>query len=300
MKKDHIFIQCAGYRDPELKNTIRTAIQNAANPDQMVFGICWQGKFRELKEQLYVRELKKCRTVLIDMDASQGIGYARHKAQQMYEGEQYVLQIDSHMKFLPNWDKMCIRLLDRCPSEKPLLSAYLTCYQAEEEPGCYRLGASDFAKNGNLTIVGMSVIKGKKPELGFLCSGHFVFSEAELYDEVPVDPYLQFLYEETLIAPRAWTNGWDIFYPHKAPMQHRWGRAYRNTNWDDLDVKKQVRACAKRYREILEIIPQTEDYGRYGMGNARTLKEYERFSGLNFRDLTISRKAKKGYPTNPY
>jgi len=37
-----IFVQIASYRDPQLLPTLRDCIKNAKNPDNLVFGICWQ------------------------------------------------------------------------------------------------------------------------------------------------------------------------------------------------------------------------------------------------------------------
>jgi hypothetical protein len=294
MKKGHIFVQCASYRDPDLKQTVKSALENAIWPDNITFGICWQGPMKELKRDLYYKGMPQCRTVLIEMNAAKGIGYARHKAQMMYEGEEFILQIDSHMLFMPNWDRMCIRMLNRCPSNRPLLTAYLTDHAIKEDPGCYRLGINEFDENQNVVVTGMNIIKRNKPQPGILASGHFVFADAKLFEEVPIDPEMQFLYEETLIAPRAWTSGWDIFYPHKAPMQHKWNRAYRKLNWNDQDTTSPEEHCKMLYHQIVGIQPGYN--GKYGMGNARSLEAYEQFTGINFKNQTFTKRAKKGFP----
>ncbi len=290
MKKDHIFVQCASYRDPELRYTIRTAFNNAEHPERLRFGICWQGKIDELKEQIHPKSLPQCRTVLIEADSAQGIGYARYKAHLMHEEEEYYLQIDSHMKFLPGWDTMCIEMLNECESNKPFLTAYFTDHRAEEDPGAYRLAADYFDENDkNLIITGLKVIeKAKKPVPGILASAHFVFSKSEMFEEAPPDPNLQFLFEETVIAPKCYTYGWDIFYPYKAPLQHRWGRNYRNTNWPDDSYSGKV------YRQLRCIEPGFHDFGKFRLGKKRTLEEYERYSGISFKDQTIAPRAKKG------
>jgi len=302
MKKGHIFIQCASYRDPELGHTVKSAISNADHPENVSFGICWQGKISgkektaELERDLYLNGMKQCRVILIHMDSSKGIGYARHKAQTMHEGEEFTLQIDSHMRFMPSWDTTCIKMLQSCPSRKPILTAYLTDYAIGEEPGCWRLGASEFDENDNVVVTGQNIIQAQKPQLGILASGHFLFAQSNFFEEVPVDPEMQFLYEETLIAPRAWTSGWDIYYPHKAPLQHKWNRSYRNTNWNDLNTGSQEERCKELYQQLVGITPGYHNFGKYGMGNARTLSEFERFSGINFKNKTLTQKAIKGLP----
>ncbi|MEO0367382.1 MAG: GlcNAc-transferase family protein [Pseudomonadota bacterium] len=41
-QQDQIFVQIASYRDAELPKTIRSALSNAAEPNRLTFGICWQ------------------------------------------------------------------------------------------------------------------------------------------------------------------------------------------------------------------------------------------------------------------
>lgn len=303
MKNGHIFIQCASYRDPELGHTIKSALTNADHPDTISFGICWQGningkeRLAELDRDLYLNGVKNCRIVLIHKDVSKGIGYARQKAQMMFEGEEYTLQIDSHMRFMPSWDTMCIEMLNSCSSPRPLLTAYLTDYATGEAPGCYRLAAEEIDEYGNVTVIGHNLISANKPQLGILASGHFVFVKSRFFTKVPVDPNMQFLYEETLIAPRAWTNGWDIYYPHQAPLQHKWNRSYRSTNWNDLDTKPQERRCRELYQRIVGIKPIDPNYAaRYGMGTARSLEDYQAFSGIDFKNKTLTQNAKMGFP----
>jgi hypothetical protein len=299
MKKNHIFIQCASYRDTELGNTVKSALDNAVNPERLSFGICWQGVMREFKEQLPLKK-RQVRTVFIPHEDAKGIGYARHKAQLMFEDEEYSLQIDSHMRFQPRWDELSIDMLQSCPSNKPILSAYLTDW-AHEEPACYRLRAKRVDKTGNVIIIGgETTTKEKEPQLGFLCSGHFLFASSEFFNQVPVDPNMQFLYEETLLGPRAWTNGWDIFAPHIAPLQHKWGRMYRQLNWDEQNLNELDLRCLKLYKQLVGIEGGFHNFGPCGMGNARTLKAYEHFSGINFKNRTVTKKAQNGRPTNPY
>ena len=50
MKKPHlrkIFIHLPAYREPELVPTIKSALENATNPERLVFGICRQFKLKD-------------------------------------------------------------------------------------------------------------------------------------------------------------------------------------------------------------------------------------------------------------
>ena len=107
-----IFIQIASYRDPELVKTIKSAIENAKKPQNLVFGIARQfhpdDKFDDLSE--YNGD-KRFRILDIPYNESKGACWARHLIQQLYKDEKYTLQIDSHMRFAQNWDEEMIKMI---------------------------------------------------------------------------------------------------------------------------------------------------------------------------------------------
>jgi hypothetical protein len=112
MKKDKIFVQIASYRDPELIKTIKSAIENAKNPENLVFAIARQfhpdDKFDDLSE--YQND-ERFRVLDIPYLESKGACWARNQIQQLYKNEKYTLQIDSHMRFAENWDEGMINMV---------------------------------------------------------------------------------------------------------------------------------------------------------------------------------------------
>ena len=58
---------------------------------------------------------------------------ARNLAQSLWRGEAYTLQVDSHMKFEPDWDSKLINMLETMPSKKPgiTMNAPLFWYEGE-------------------------------------------------------------------------------------------------------------------------------------------------------------------------
>jgi hypothetical protein len=60
---------------------------------------------------------------------AKGPCYARALAQQLWKGEEKFLQIDSHMRFVPEWDSTLEAMLSACDSKKPILSTYPTGYE---------------------------------------------------------------------------------------------------------------------------------------------------------------------------
>ena len=78
-------------------------------------------------------------------------------AQQLYNNEDYVLQIDSHSRFIKNWDTELVNMLDhlRYRGEKPLLTTYGASYEPNKKiddlnPPPYKLVPVDFKESGTI------------------------------------------------------------------------------------------------------------------------------------------------------
>ncbi len=90
-----IFVQIAAYRDPQLEPTIKNMLENAKRPKNLRVGICRQynpdDQFDLLEEY---RKDKRFRILDVLYSDSKGVCWARNQVQQLYEGEEYTLQID--------------------------------------------------------------------------------------------------------------------------------------------------------------------------------------------------------------
>jgi hypothetical protein len=103
--EETIFIQIASYRDPELLNTLKDCIANAEYPDRLRFGICWQHSEEDEWDTMDLyKDDSRFRILDINYKDSTGACWARHSIQQVYQGETYTLQLDSHHRFIKNWD----------------------------------------------------------------------------------------------------------------------------------------------------------------------------------------------------
>lgn len=296
-----IFVQIASYRDPELVATVQDAIQKAAAPQNLSFGIVWQGKAGS--DPLPIESLHCCRLLLIDADRSRGVCWARSKTQLLWEGEPYTLQIDSHMRFVPGWDELLLRMLAHCPSPKPLLTAYPPAYTPPDSlhPGApTTLAASHFTEQGLLSLVsGTSLEYFTTPQLGLFIAAGFWFAPSQLLWELPYDPLLYFQGEEINLTVRAWTHGWDIYHPNQIVCYHEYMRSGKPRHWDDHQHWwQQDQLAHQRLRQLLGMEPNTIDLDRYGLGTHRSLSAYEQFSGVDFKHQRLTEAARSGMSTN--
>jgi hypothetical protein len=108
---------------------------------------------------------------------------------------------------------------------------------------------------------------------------------------VPYDPNYYFHGEEISMTVRAFTHGYDLFQPHRVVLWHEYTRRYRTKHWDDHAAEGDAAVpwtvrndqSHKRNRILFGMEAGEVDFGPYGFGRARTLAEYERYAGLNFR-----------------
>ena len=135
IKNNKIFIQIASYKDPELIHTIKNCIKNAKYPDNLVFGICWQHDENENLDEFINDE--RFKIISIHFSKSKGCCWARSKIQQLYDNEEYTLQLDSHHRFVYEWDNILIDMFKQLKENginKPLITAYLPSYDPENDP----------------------------------------------------------------------------------------------------------------------------------------------------------------------
>lgn len=77
------------------------------------------------------------RVIDVPWNESRGVCWARAEIMKLWEGEDFFLQLDSHHRFVQNWDALLIAQAERTGAAKPLLSTYATPY----DPRALRLRA---------------------------------------------------------------------------------------------------------------------------------------------------------------
>jgi glycosyltransferase involved in cell wall biosynthesis len=133
-----IFIQIASYRDPQLIPTIDDMLDNAKYPENLRIGICNQyHPDDEFSNITKYRLDDRFRIIDVLYSDSKGACWARNQIQQVYSGETYTLQIDSHMRFEENWDETLIGMITQLQEKgfnKPLLTGYVSSFNPNKDP----------------------------------------------------------------------------------------------------------------------------------------------------------------------
>ena len=310
-----IFIQIASYRDPELIPTVKDCLSNAKHPENLVFGICRQYHIEDGFDDLFeYKDDKRFKILNIPHQESKGVCWARNQVQQLYNGEEYTLQIDSHMRFEKNWDETLIQMIKQLQElgvPKPLLTGYVSSYNPKNDPQervrvPWRMVFDKFIPEGAVfflpeTIPNWELLATPVPARFY--SAHFCFTLGSFAKEVQHNPDFYFHGEEISITVRAFTKGYDLFHPHRVVIWHEYTREGRTKQWDDDKewYKKNENAhLLNRKLFGMDGLDQEGHEGKYGLGDVRTLRDYEEYAGLLFSKRAVQKYTlEKNYPPNP-
>jgi hypothetical protein len=310
MNTNKIFIQIASYRDPQLIPTIKDCITNAQHPENLVFAICWQHSTEDVWDNL--DEYKNdSRFKIIDIPAneSKGACWARNKIQQLYDNEEYTLQLDSHHRFVKNWDNICINMIKNLQEKghkKPLLTSYISSFNPENDPAervqvPWKMNFDKFTEYKAVLCLPSSFSEAEtklnEPIKAKFYSAHFCFTLGLFAIEVQHDPNLYFTGEETNISIRAYTFGYSMFHPNCLIAWHEYTRKDRIKHWDDNKEWWKLNKISKEhFSDLLTKFINGEGISilnggkePYGLGTSKSFKEYELYSELNY-DLKKSQK----------
>ena len=128
-----IFVSIASYRDSQLTITIDSLFANQSGENNIIIGACMQDTEENYNDFKY-KDHPNVRTRFVPYKEAKGVGFARNLIQQeLFEDEDYFLQIDSHTRAIKNWDKILINQINNCPTHKAVLSTYPNAFNVLDE-----------------------------------------------------------------------------------------------------------------------------------------------------------------------
>ena len=304
-----IFISIASYQDPLLETTIRSAYDNSANPELLRFGICDQSSHPlDLDLITFSNQISYEH---IDPHLSQGPCWARARVQNFYSNEPYYLQIDSHMQFEQDWDSYMLSYLTKIQNEgssshsPPIITCYprgfdivdfdnKNFYLQSDDTSTFTLNFREDSIfcNGPYSSQITSMTNTEITH-GYLIAAGCLFSTGEFVKQVPYDQSLYFYGEELSIALRAFTKGFGIYHIPEVPIYHLYtdtSDLKRKLHWDENeDSSRSVKWHERESISINRLINLIDDKvkGTFGLGDIRTLEEFEYISGINLEEQKI-------------
>ena len=293
-----IFVQIPSYHDLELSRTIRDCLKKSSGNHTINFGV--HLTYFE-KNDIEIPELSNVKFSTSLAPDNIGVGMGRFLANEFYNGEDYYLQIDSHMRFGESWDESLINtyLKYKALGVNPAISAYPGAYEYEDLNinilnSAYHVPYTDFIQDlsfqGNYVPHQRAVGNFESNVFSRSVSAASIFSSGEMASIKP-NKKMFFWGEEILTALRLHTHGFDIMLPESQSLYHLYydhAKGYKN-------LRRQVREdfpdiCAnleiESQNELTRIITNTP-IGDQELGSVRAFGEYEAYAGINFIDKKI-------------
>jgi hypothetical protein len=287
-RDERIFIQIQSYRNAELPLTIQSALHSAAEPERLRFGICWQyDEWTHADLEPYLDD-DRFSIHEVYYRYSRGRAWARDQANRAYAGEPYFLQIDARTRFDRDWDSRLIAMLESTDSSKAILTTYPPGYKTRDDgevimsvdTGVQRLTLDRLRPDLTTLLRGEMVPSTEAPGPSLFVATGFMFGHGEFCREVPTDPEMGLDAEEISTTVRAFTHGWDMYYPNE------------NVVWREYDNPAPLPPDSDgRDRLATLLVGDATTLGDHGLGSVRTIDEYERWLGIDFaatsrKDLT--------------
>lgn len=295
----------ANYRDSKrCAETLESLFSNAVEPDLLSIGVfdqIYSDEPRCVDAYCDLVGASTCRRHQVanhtaDAASAKGPTVARYETEKLIGDQDFCLAIDSHLRFIKNWDDELIQQYDATGNPNAIITVYPKSTQYMDRP--------DVNKHVQLMCVSQIESKevdamiqygapeyvkpGKTPRLQSQLAGGFNFGTCAQAKEVRNDPYTPYLFhgEEYSRAARLWTSGYDFYAPSKdicfhwyEPRKVVWER-----DWGTRFVIQQ--RSRRRIRHVLGLPISKQDVDMteiesFGLGKKRSFEQWKKFSKID-------------------
>ena len=215
-----IYVSIASYEDLGLLKTIKSCLDNAKYPEEIVFGLALMYKsmpdLSEITNKKIIHEYNP--------EDRPGLVNIRNKLKEAFSDEDYFLQIDSHTNFMANWDIELIKDLkniqDKFGQNSLISKGVNSCagilkdidpyYISHDPKWSYRnerentLSLFDYASQQNSGHV-------DEYSNSIYASCHFLFGDKHFIKTIRFDDISEFINEEVFLSFLIYIQGFDIY-----------------------------------------------------------------------------------------
>ena len=322
-----IYVSVASYRDPECQPTVDDIFLRAEYPERLRVAIVEQRVEGEDDDIIpnCGKPLKPCEvdpkqpmckySHLVDVfvvPAVLSIGpvFARHLANRMYRGEYFAMQVDSHVRFIRNWDSSLLSQWESAKNEMAIITTYLSDLTDSIDPVTFEnkhpnrpiMCKTDYEGAGKMK----HLRHGQQPEgppgihdeptLHPFWAAGFSFARGHFVVQVPYDQYepMVFQGEEIFMGLRAWSYGYDFYTAETSVAFHMYAvkenkakRKKVKLFWENGNLYP---GAAVQGMKRLNGIIGTGDPGdvfydaeakKYGLGNVRPKEQFYKLYGIH-------------------
>lgn len=283
-----VFVQLVSYKNFDTLPTVVDCIEKASDKAGVKFGVVLQ------QDEDIPAELNRPRVTVqrVPVRESKGPGWSRRLAQSMYSSEDHTLQVDSGTRFAEGWDRTLVEALGKTGSPKPIITNSPNKFNPsngeKEVPGvAYRLQPQAFLNAApscwSAPMKGLESIVPTR-----MLSSNFIFTLGSHCTECKYDPSIYYSELDSAITVRSYTLGYDLFNHHVPTVWMDYGK--RPHHWEDhSDWWIHSNHSSERLTELVK-----GGLSSFGLGTARSMEDYQRYSGLDFVGRRIHKEVLAG------
>lgn len=291
-----ILVEIAAYRDDELPKTVASLLTHAKYPQRLRFAIVHQ--FGPETARLLDSYKGDDRFRIHDMSwrEARGVGVARRICNDMYENEDFYLQIDSHMRAQQDWDQRLENEWQTLDDKQAILSSYPPAYKYDEaDQEVYVVSKPNRLVVHQIYAGFIPIFFGKElPERvssrGSFVAGGLQFGPGRVCREVPYESRICFIGEEFVHSLRLYTAGYHVYSVRDQVLSHLYIRSRHQKNvhhfWKDFQADTEL---AQVYTDMNTLSLQTvRDYfaGHESVASD-DLRSFENFAGVDTGALRV-------------
>lgn len=233
MNEKTIFVSIASYRDIDVTNTIDNLFEKAKFPNRIIVGLFIQDTREEVirisnfdSAHQYSNNIK---FKAIEYSEAKGCGWARNEIlKELFSNEDYFLCVDSHSRFLNEWDVEYINQLEKLPP-KSVISVFPQAFEFNEtyEEYSKRSISSIYTPNAptwTSDFISPHCMREPKEdyEKVITISGGNLFGKGEIVDILKVNKYYNPTMEQEIYSLLLFKSGYDIYAIRKNIIWHKY------------------------------------------------------------------------------
>ena len=295
-----IFVSIVSFRDPLLKYTIRSLLEEQSGDNKITIGVFEQTKLEDSlvhvdKELIEKPEVKYKR---IDPEYADGVVWARKINSAHIEDEDFIYQVDSHIVYDKDWDRFLLEDWELARQKANNTRVIITT-------GCYNFDLVDgeprkLADKTNPRTTSAKYFTFRKDNRFPAAHGEWIpktddvmpaihifagnfFAPTKWVEQIGYDARLFFEGEENYMVLKSFIKGWSIYHAREMHCYHYMGSGeYVTKHWVDPITDKYGPLTHRGHtywKKFLDSIPEEE------------LKRYHEYSGVDYINCQIEERA---------
>jgi hypothetical protein len=236
-----IFVSIASYCDSRVVDTLTSIYNESSNPNRVFIGLHLQDT-QEVYNELLKHNFPNLKIKFTLKENTKGVVWARNKIkEELYDNEDYFLQIDSHSRVKKNWDNILINQYENIDEDKVIISTYPNHFDMPDLEKKYlkvpyntplriRKFISEDPIDNRCVAENLPSLEDYKVVENRWVAAGFLFTKREWLNELKVPDEIRFNGEEDHLTFLSYLKGWNIRIPSEATVWHNYEFRNSDTN----------------------------------------------------------------------